>query len=179
MKIDRIGERIIFSAKKLNFYERIVFRTFFPFGLLMYILIIILQLLTNNYENNVIYAIGVFAGISIIIFWSYFDNVYYLTYMKIEKNDCKIQFYLRNNYREADIILDNILISIEKRTSLRSVIEVIVISDIKKNLLLEIWPDSLLIGKQWRQEDIYELYDILIDYQNKLKEKQTSEQVTT
>lgn len=65
-----------------------------------------------------------------------------------------------------------------ERVVYRGKVDIIEISENNK-IILEIWPDFAYIGKQWKQEDIYELYDILIVYQNKLKEKQTSEQEKT
>ncbi|OGU57252.1 MAG: hypothetical protein A2X64_10860 [Ignavibacteria bacterium GWF2_33_9] len=181
MKIihNEIGLKI--SVKNLSFYNRVILRDLIPFFILFVIPIILLftfEYIQISFINVVLLLSFLFLIFIVNILLSRIFNWYYLVQLEIEIEKCKTLFYRNSKKNEIEFNINLCKVNMNKRVTYMDSIDVIEIYENDK-IILEIWPDFAYIGKQWKQEDIYELYDILIDYQNKLKEKESSEEVNT
>lgn len=179
MKIENIEDSILITAKKLSFFERSIVRSLLQYIILIVLLFIIFTFKNFNINTKVLYLVIIgFTTIFISTFILYSNKSYYVWLLKITSNLSIAEYFINTKKYRRTFEIIKVSIKKNERVVYRGKVDIIEISENNK-IILEIWPDFAYIGKQWKQEDIYELYDILIVYQNKLKEKQTSEQEKT
>lgn len=172
MKIEEYDNGLEISVKKISFYNRSILRSNLPFIMIFLIAFYFIVIKQSELSSKVIYVA------LIIIIFSFFLSIifdltlypYYVVKIRIIKHNCIINYYKKTKQYIASFDVQKSVFSKNSRAIYRGTVDVIEIYENNK-IILEIWPDFAYIGKQWKQEDIYVLYDILIDYQNKLREK--------
>ena len=160
-----------------------LFKRFVVYNLLIHICAMILcvlllaYLVIGNITNPNIYIVIIVMTISIFIgniIRIELDN-YYLVSLIVEQNNLQTVFYLMNKKVLLNKKIDDLDFKLTTFGSgMYSVSKKVVIFE-GKNRIFEILPHNSVIYREYKDDDIEEIYNLLIEHQNKSIQQETTE----
>lgn len=162
MKVNKFEDGFEVNAKDVNHYVRV----FFYNSIFYTVPILTFAFILYDRSTFIIALIALFLGNVI----GFLADRYYLVNLII-KNDILHAIYYPLNKREViDCNLLDLNFILTKESSGVGVYKKIVVNKNKK-MLFEIRPHNTLLFREYRDDDIVEIYNLLVEYQNKLKLK--------
>jgi len=177
MKVIKNDNGFEIKVRDANLYKRVfIYNVLIHFIIMVILVISFAYLVSGDLLNKNIYILISVATASLffVSLISISSHNFYLVSLIVNNDSFFAIYYQMNKKVQVTRNILEIQFKITKYASGRmSLINRIEISDGKKRIF-EIRPHSAVIYREYTEEDIEEIYNLLIEHQNKLKQQETT-----